>query len=174
MNGSRILWAFVAAWGLLLFWRMAITTKFLPLGGALRLYQESARTLRRNRWIILVYLCGQVAGLVVTGTGRILAGRIFRDQMNAQFDSMEGMPIPWEACVYSAAGHVLPTAASWTWAKTLSGSGLWLAAILLFAFRRRLVAQVLPESRFAPETLRYLKRLLLGRCWRSMRPSRLP
>jgi hypothetical protein len=161
VNEQGLIWFLVVTAGVLLFWRLALATGFLPLAATLRLYRESASVLRRNGWILLVYLLGFFAGLLVTETLQILATRAYRRQIPQPMNNLwEGMPIPWDGVLSSAARRSLVATSTSVWTEPCRGMGLWLPAVILLSYRRRLVPQVLPDDGFAPDTVRYLRRLL--------------
>ena len=160
MNEAQLPLLLTVIAGLLLLWRVTVMTGFLPRSATLRLYRESFDVLRRHRWILLVFLIGCGATLLVTESQRMLATRKYRQTMVQPDVSAEKMPTPWSSIARRAVSQTLPSVATWCQVEPCGAMALWLAAILLFVYRRRVLPQLFPADRLAPTTLRWLKRLL--------------
>lgn len=137
-------------------------TGFLPLGATLRLYRASFGVLRRHRWILLVFLTGYGATLLVTEPQRMLAIRKFLQTVAQPAVTAEKMPTPWYKITRWTAFHSLPSVAAWCRSNPCGFNALWLAAILLFVYRRQVLPQLVPADSLTPAAARGLKYLLWG------------
>ena len=157
MNETQLPLVLTVIAGLLLLWRVTVMTGFLPLGATVRLYLESFGVLRRHRWILLIFLAGTGASLLVNGTRQALAMRAHRQLLAAQFQAHRDLGVPWPAVLKIAGRQGLSATSSSVWATPCRSVGLWLAVVTLVVYRRRVIPQILPADCVSPTTARWLR-----------------
>ena len=160
MNESQLPLVLTVLAGLLLLWRVTVRTGFLPLSTTLRLYRESFGVLRQHGWILLVFLTGAAASLLVTETKSVLVMRAHPQKIVAQFQVRHNLEIPWKTVLQKAGWRGLSATSSSAWAAPCRGVGLWLAGVALVAYRRRIFPQILPADCGSSTTTRWLRRAI--------------
>jgi len=160
MNETQLPLMLTVTTGLLLVWRVTVMTGFLPLGATLRLYRESFGVLRRHQWILLVFLTGAGAALLVTETQRVLVTRAHWQQMAAGIQARHDLEISWKAVLQNVWRRSWSATSAWVWAEPCRGLGIWLAVVALSVFRRRIIPQVLAANQLAPITVQRLNWLI--------------